>query len=194
MYAKYNQLLIELTDQLNFIDLEIDDTLIHCEKAIEITTKLVKKLKILFINDNFTTEEQEIEFFKNIKPKFTFKLIYYNIIYKIEVRMPYGGERVVKKYLNNQLEKIKNYFYDNNESNKYHRTRSVYLDNRRIKTICIYPKDIERITGKSYRQSTRMLQAIRKSLNKLDYELVTIDVFCQYAGLKIEQVEPLIFV
>ncbi len=62
-----------------------------------------------------------------------------------------------------------------------------------IKRICIYPKDIERITGKSYRQSTRMLQAIRKRLNKLENELVTIEEFCQYAGLKIEQVEPLIF-
>ncbi|WP_269225085.1 hypothetical protein [Flavobacterium eburneipallidum] len=62
-----------------------------------------------------------------------------------------------------------------------------------IKRICIYPKDIERITGKSYRQSARMLQAIRKSLNKLENELVTIEEFCQYAGLKIEQVEPLIF-
>jgi hypothetical protein len=62
-----------------------------------------------------------------------------------------------------------------------------------IKRICIYPKDIERITGKSYRQSTRMLQAIRKSHNKLENELVTIEEFCQYAGLKIEQVEPLIF-
>ncbi|RVT75360.1 hypothetical protein EOD40_11395 [Flavobacterium sufflavum] len=62
-----------------------------------------------------------------------------------------------------------------------------------IKRICIYPKDIERITGKSYRQSARMLQAIKKSLNKLENELVTIEEFCQYAGLKIEQVEPLIF-
>lgn len=62
-----------------------------------------------------------------------------------------------------------------------------------MKRICIYPKDIERITGKSYRQSTRMLQAVRKSLNKLEIELVTIEEFCQYAGLKIEQVEPLIF-
>ena len=43
------------------------------------------------------------------------------------------------------------------------------------------------------RQSTRILQAIRKSLNKLENELVTIEEFCQYAGLKIEQVEPLIF-
>lgn len=130
MNAKYNQLLNELIEQLNFINLEIDDTLVLCEKGIEIISKSVKKLKAQFIKDNFTTEAQEIEFFKNIKPKFTSKLIYYNIVYKIEARMPYGGERVVKKYLNSELEKIKNYFYNNHEFNKYHRTGSVYLDNK----------------------------------------------------------------
>jgi hypothetical protein len=40
--------------------------------------------------------------------------------------------------------------------------------------LCIYPKDIQRITGKSYRQSIRMLQNIRKELNKLQNELVSI--------------------
>ena len=130
MNAKYNQLLNELIEQLNFINLEIDDTMVRCEKGIEIISKSVKKLKAQFIKDNFTTEAQEIEFFKNIKPKFTSKLIYYNIVYKIEARMPYGGERVVKKYLNSELEKIKNYFYNNHEFNKYHRTGSVYLDNK----------------------------------------------------------------
>jgi hypothetical protein len=58
--------------------------------------------------------------------------------------------------------------------------------------LCIYPKDIQRITGKSYRQSIRLLQNIRKELNKLQNELVSIEEFCQYTSLKIEQVEPLI--
>ena len=61
------------------------------------------------------------------------------------------------------------------------------------KRICIDPKDIERTTGKSYRHSTRILKASKKSYNKLDNELVTIEEFCQYTGLKIEKVEPLIF-
>jgi len=60
------------------------------------------------------------------------------------------------------------------------------------KRLCIYPKDIQRITGKSYRQSTRLLQKIRKELNKLQNEFVSIEKFCQYTSLKIEQVEPLI--
>jgi len=60
------------------------------------------------------------------------------------------------------------------------------------KRLCIYPKDIQRITGKSYRQSARMLQKIRTDLNKLENEFVSIEEFCQYTSLKIEQVEPLI--
>jgi hypothetical protein len=60
------------------------------------------------------------------------------------------------------------------------------------KRLCIYPKDIQRITGKSYRQSIRLLQKIRKELNKLKNEFVSIEEFCQYTSLKIEQVEPLI--
>lgn len=60
------------------------------------------------------------------------------------------------------------------------------------KRLCIYPKDIQRITGKSYRQSIRLLQKIRKELNKLQNEFVSIEEFCQYTSLKMEQVEPLI--
>ena len=60
------------------------------------------------------------------------------------------------------------------------------------KRLCIYPKDIQRITGKSYRQSARLLQKIRSDLNKLENEFVSVEEFCQYTSLKIEQVEPLI--
>lgn len=60
------------------------------------------------------------------------------------------------------------------------------------KRVCIYPKDIQRITGKSYRQSIRMLQKIRTDLNKGQNELLSIEEFCQYTSLKYEQVEPLI--
>lgn len=59
--------------------------------------------------------------------------------------------------------------------------------------VCIYPKDIQRITGKSYRQSTRLMQKIKKHLNKLDNEFLTIDEFCSYTGIKYEQVTHLIF-
>jgi len=60
------------------------------------------------------------------------------------------------------------------------------------KRLCIYPKDIQRITGKSYRQSIRLLQRIRKDLNKLENEFVSVEEFCTYTSLKHEQVITLI--
>lgn len=60
------------------------------------------------------------------------------------------------------------------------------------KRLCIYPKDIQRITGKSYRQSVRLMLKIRTQLNEHVNEFVSIMEFCQYNSLKYEQVEPLI--
>ncbi len=62
-----------------------------------------------------------------------------------------------------------------------------------FKRICIYPKDVVVVTGKSYRQSIRLLQAIRKSLNKSEKDFITIEEFCTATGLPKEEVEPLIF-
>ena len=60
--------------------------------------------------------------------------------------------------------------------------------NQVSKRVCIYPKDIQRITGKSYRQSTRILNEIRKSLRKPKNSLVSIEEFCEYTGLKYEHI------
>ena len=59
-----------------------------------------------------------------------------------------------------------------------------------LKRVCIYPKDIQRITGKSYRQSIRLMQKIKKDLNKLENEFLTIEEFCTYSGIKYELIEP----
>lgn len=61
-----------------------------------------------------------------------------------------------------------------------------------IKRACIYPKDIQRITGKSYRQSLRILQQIKRDLQKEKEHMVTIDEYCQYNGIDRVAVEPLI--
>jgi hypothetical protein len=59
--------------------------------------------------------------------------------------------------------------------------------------VCIYPKDIQLITGKSYRQSTRLMHKIKSQLNKSSHEFLTIEEFCAYTGIKYEQVTHLIF-
>lgn len=41
--------------------------------------------------------------------------------------------------------------------------------------ICIYPKDIQRITGKSERQCRNIIAKIKKEGNKQKHQAVTID-------------------
>lgn len=130
MNPKYNLLLNNLNEQLNFIDLEIDDQIKKCEHAITIILKSINELKKLTAKNNFKSQNEEIQFFKDIKPKFTSKLIYYNTIFKIETKKPHGGERILKKYLNNELDKLKRYFDNNLDFYKYYRTGSNYLDHK----------------------------------------------------------------
>jgi len=60
------------------------------------------------------------------------------------------------------------------------------------KRICIYPKDIVRITGKSERYARKLLDKIKIKYSKTESQFISVDEFCQFTGLKIEQVQPLI--
>lgn len=128
MKSRAVQLFSKLNEQLNFADLEIDDPIQRSESAINIIVNSIEKLKIIFEKEKNKSQEIEIDFFKNIKPKFTSKLIYYNAIFKIETKKPHGGERILKKYLNNELDKLKRYFDSNLDFYRYYRTGSNYLD------------------------------------------------------------------
>lgn len=60
------------------------------------------------------------------------------------------------------------------------------------KRICIYPKDIVRITGKSERYARKLIDKMKIQLSKNENQFISVDEFCQFTGLKIEQVQPLI--
>lgn len=58
--------------------------------------------------------------------------------------------------------------------------------------ICIYPKDVMLITGKSERYGRKLLEKIKTKYSKEDHQFVTVDEFCLFTGLKIEQVQQFI--
>jgi hypothetical protein len=125
---KYSILLNNLNEQLNFIDLEIDDQIKKCEQAITVILKSINELKKAATKTNFKSKSEEIQFFKEIKPQFTSKLIYFNRVYKIEMKKPNGGNKILKKYYNNELLKLKAFFDNELEFYQYYRSGSTYLD------------------------------------------------------------------
>lgn len=54
--------------------------------------------------------------------------------------------------------------------------------------LCIYPKDVQRITGKSERYGRMLLQKIREYFEKEEHQFVTVEEFCLYTGIKKEEV------
>ena len=56
----------------------------------------------------------------------------------------------------------------------------IWLMNR----LCIYPKDIQIITGRSDRYGRNLIKKIKEHFKKQQHQVVTVEEFCQYMGLQ----------
>lgn len=130
MNVRIRKIKDDLNEQLNFINIEQDNIIKRCEEAIEVILKATESIKAQVLKKPFNSQTEEIYFFKETKPKFTSKLIYYNKIYKIETKKPHGGRRAVKNYYKEELQKLKQFFDAELEFYKYYRTGSSYLDHK----------------------------------------------------------------
>lgn len=125
-----NENLFQLEEKLKELSLEIDEPIFLSEIAIKTTLDCLTELKKFILERRFKNDEEEIYFFKCLKPQILSKLIYYNAIFKIETKKPFGCEKTLRKYLHKELEKLKRFFDNNLEFYKYYRTNSAYLDHK----------------------------------------------------------------
>lgn len=125
----YNKTLYELETAINDLEIEIDCPLQRIEAAIHLIVNCLSALKEYVLKTGFENSDEEIRFFKYQKPVIVSKLIYYNTIYKIETKKPYGI-KPIKQYLNEELRKLRRYFDNNLDFYKYYRTNNSSLDER----------------------------------------------------------------
>ena len=57
-----------------------------------------------------------------------------------------------------------------------------------INRLCIYPKDIQVITGRSNKYGKNLIKKINDQFKKQQHQVITVDEFCQYMGLQPETV------
>lgn len=77
---------------------------------------------------DFRDDEEEIYFFKNIKPLILSKLIYYNDIYTLELRKPNGNKEVVKDHYKKKQAAIVDFCNNNLDFYQYYRSKATHLD------------------------------------------------------------------
>jgi hypothetical protein len=63
------------------------------------------------------------------------------------------------------------------------------FDNISAKRICIYPKDIQMLTGKSERYARKLVAQVRMHYKKNKGQLLTIKEFYDYMGLEEKEVK-----
>lgn len=77
-------------------------------EASHVLAKAFDRLKLFILSYQFKDEAEEISFFKEIKPKFCHRLIYYRKLYNIEMNRPAGMDKQ-KEYLSEELNEINKY-------------------------------------------------------------------------------------
>ncbi|MBT0556811.1 tetracycline regulation of excision, RteC [Riemerella anatipestifer] len=128
MQEYFENIIETLQENIRELSMEIDNPIVFSEMAIKLSLDTLAELKKYVLEHPFQNIEDEIVFFKNIKPRLTSKLIYYNSIYRIETKKPSGSQKALKKYYIKELGKLKSYFDTNLDFYKYYRTGSTFLD------------------------------------------------------------------
>jgi hypothetical protein len=120
----------DLEEKLADLKSETDHILIYSEKAVLSCKSALLEMQNLVLRDCFVDEQDEIEFFKNIKPKVYAKLLYYAKIFSIETKRPNSRNKVQRKFLITEEDKIAAFQNDNLEFYQYYRCNTTNLDDR----------------------------------------------------------------
>lgn len=123
-----DELFEELEDELSKIAERADNMIESSRESSTIILKYINQLKKYTNTHKFEDIAEEINFFKNIKPKFLAKLIYFQKVYKIQFHLPLGYSEMVKNYYLEELEKINDFFKINSEFYSYYRSGVTSLD------------------------------------------------------------------
>jgi hypothetical protein len=90
--------------------------------------ELIGQLKAFILDYTFADEEEEIRFFKEIKPLFFSKLLFSIKVYQIEVNKSMGSWEVQAAYYNDELDAISNYVHKRLDFYKYYRSGETHRD------------------------------------------------------------------
>ncbi|MBW8244156.1 RteC domain-containing protein [Muricauda oceani] len=125
---KYQKLLSEFEGQLEALESGTGDILYKAEKGIAMVEKCIRKLQKQIVGQDFETQADEIYFFKHVKPQIFSKLIYYIRLFSIESKRPRGKDVAQVKYLQQQIDKLQNFFNENLEFYNYYRRGAMSMD------------------------------------------------------------------
>ncbi|MCB0745901.1 MAG: RteC domain-containing protein [Ignavibacteriae bacterium] len=117
-----------MEQKLYALDDQNQDKVNYYRKAITITSQSLLKLKELIIPTTFIRDENEIAFYKEIKPVVLSKLIYYTTLCNLEVKRPNNSVAKTIKYYKRHIDKFQGYIDTNIEFYYYYKSGNKDMD------------------------------------------------------------------
>jgi len=117
----------DLVANLNTIATE-KDILARSAKSVALITGVLSHLRNLIKQHGFQDTEEEIHFYKYVKPKFHALYIYHATVFNIESDKPIGSKKTGRRYFHSELRRIDNFFYHHLELYRYYRSGKTHLD------------------------------------------------------------------
>ncbi|RKR80693.1 RteC protein [Mucilaginibacter gracilis] len=123
---------IELYEQLKRKLMDIELTATNILELAKLSYQAVEtsmiQLKAFVITYTFKDTAEEIYFFRELKPGFYSRMIYYIRLFEIETNKPDGSDRAQRKYFKKKLGGIKTYSEENIPFYKYYRSGARHMD------------------------------------------------------------------
>ena len=123
-----DEILAKIDAEIESIGFNNDITMNDALHMIEYIIPLYDQLRKFIVDYNFLSIEDEIYFFKELKPNILGRYLYFNKVYKIESQCPNGSNEVIKEYLNNELGGLTYFFRRNLDFYQYYRSKSAIYD------------------------------------------------------------------
>lgn len=118
----------KIRQKINLIEAEDKNILKKSLDASHILGNAFDRLKEFIIAYKFKDEDEEILFFKEIKPKIFCHLIYYRKVYNIEMHRPVASIEAQKEYLKLKMDVIHDFNNKILDFYRYYRSGATYLD------------------------------------------------------------------
>ncbi|MEO6870411.1 MAG: RteC domain-containing protein, partial [Ginsengibacter sp.] len=118
----------EMENKIEGVNQKQGNSLQKYREIAEIILGCVARLKAFIIEFTFSDKDQEIKFFKTIKPKFLSKLIFHQKVFTIQSHLPPSTMGDIREYYYNELKKLKDFFKTNDELLTYYKSQATSYD------------------------------------------------------------------
>ncbi|EJL74339.1 RteC domain-containing protein [Chryseobacterium populi] len=121
MKTFFRNIYLRIKKEEDKISLTPEQVVVESRRMTLLLNELLQKLKEHVIKYGFEDPEDEIEFFRTLKPMVTGKLLYYNKLFRIETGRPIEMGNVGKKYFKSRLSKLESYYTKNISVSDFYR-------------------------------------------------------------------------